>query len=63
MIYHTLEWFLSKIGRKIYRDKVSCPCNHCKSGEESGIGVFNKMHAQYLFDCQNEMGIEYRETK
>jgi len=56
-----LSWFQERIGRRIYRDAVSCGCTICKSGTIHGVFVFDENHAQYLFDCQNEIGIRYRD--
>ena len=54
---HTLRWFINRIGKKIYRKKLKCKCSSC---QKSAIKVSPKYnHAEYLFDCQNEMGIEY----
>jgi len=68
MTYHTKKWFRNRVGKKIYRrpltqSKNDCQCAMCQSdnviihnGNEHGNKYF---HADYLFLCQNEMGIEY----
>jgi len=27
---HDLEWFVDRIGKRVYRDEGSCPCPDCK---------------------------------
>lgn len=67
---HTKQWFRNRIGKRIFRDATSCRCQSCKDVVENGLIIFdgsehgNKyMHADYVFDCQNEMLIFYRDKK
>lgn len=55
---HTLKWFINRVGKTIYRKKLSCPCSSCQKTEGK---VCNKAHAEYIFLCQNELGIEYQD--
>ena len=56
---HDLEWFLSNIGNRVFRNKVKCDCESCRRGGEEGILIADITHANYLFDVQNELGIRY----
>jgi len=56
---HEHQWFIDRIGKTIYRNKVKCDCESCKKGTEHGIVISDKTHADYLFDVQNELGIKY----
>ncbi len=56
---HDLEWFLSHVGERVFRNKVKCDCESCKRGGEEGVLITDKTHANYLFDVQNELGIRY----
>ena len=56
-----LIWFQERIGKRIYKDAVSCGCTICKSGTIHGVFVFDEYHALYLFDVQNELGILFRD--
>lgn len=62
---HTLRFFLNRIGKRIYRGEVSCPCTTCKRGTEYGVVVGDKQHANYLFMVENDpdMDIIYRDNK
>ena len=58
MKQHRLEWFKKRIGKKIYRD-FFCSCKVCEEVEKNGLYIVDKLHAIYLFDCQNEFEIYY----
>lgn len=49
---HKLNWFTSRIWKRIYRDKWTCKCDTCKNVEENGLIIYNKSHAYYLHMCQ-----------
>lgn len=57
------EWFKTRVGKRVYRDKVSCRCATCNEIEKKGIVILNKTHAVYLTDISFELGIEYRDKK
>ncbi len=60
-LIHNIEWFTARIGKRIYRVKNVCPCTTCQMVIIHGLIIIDKNHAQYLFDIQNELGIEYFE--
>lgn len=60
---NVLQWFIDRIGKKIYRINNSCSCPICIHTYENGLIVDDKFHALYLFDCQNEMGLIYVDKK
>ncbi len=60
-----LEWFKSKIGKRIFRNQIEC-CPTCDRISEEGIIVHDENHSRYLFEIQNDFmadGIDmnYRE--
>lgn len=57
------EWFLDRIGKRIYRDETSCKCSTCKEITEKGLIVTDEMHADYLAAVSWETGIKYRDNK
>ena len=57
-----LTWFIDRIGKKIYRDNNKCNCNTCLEVFAKGLYINNKLHAEYLFDVQNKIGLIYRDT-
>lgn len=56
---NNLEWFLERIGKRVYRPKTSCNSHKCTMVYENGLVIEDKQHAQYLFDIQNELGRIY----
>ena len=60
---HILQRFIDRIGKTVYRDAVSCPCQSCKDWTEKWIEIWDKIHAQYLYDVQCDMWTEYRDIK
>lgn len=56
---HDLQWFIDRIGKRVFRDKNLCNCGVCKNVFQNGLIITDKQHAQYLYDIQNEMGIRY----
>lgn len=64
----TKEWFIERIGKKIYRDDQGCPCHLCWEGTIMGFKVSDNVHAQYLAEVDAEYGFEgiysnYRDVK
>lgn len=57
------DWFVERIGQKIYRDDNGCDCHVCKTIERVGLVIHDELHAQYLHDVHTEMGINYYDTK
>ena len=57
------EWFVERIGQRVYRDDNGCDCSICKTIERTGLIIHDELHAQYLFDCQNELGVIYFDSK
>ncbi len=45
-----LQFFLSRIGKRVYRNDDGCDCNICKNVTENGLIVENELHANYLYD-------------
>jgi len=58
-----LQWYIDRIGKRVYRTEASCKCNVCKKVGEIGLIITDELHAQYLFDCQNELGLFYFDEK
>ena len=66
MKYHTLKWFQNRRGKTIHRNPVKTTmgkkcCDMCEKTDVFVIKPQRGMpdHAQHLFDCQNELKIEY----
>jgi len=69
MIRHDLQWFIDRIGKRIYRKPIKCVpgCKSCAKnyvdvwdGTKDGKKVVNRtFHAYGLKIHQDELGIEY----
>lgn len=57
------DWFIERIGLRVYRDDNGCDCDVCKKIEKTGLIIHDELHAQYLFDCQNDLGVIYYDNK
>lgn len=64
---HNLQWFIDRIGKRIYRDANGCPCNRCDRVFKEGIVIHDMMHADYMYEMQGGEGLEnclnYRDEK
>ena len=63
---HTLKWFRNRRGKTIYRRPIKTEkggkcCDRCEQIEVKVSPPKKDMpdHAQYLFDCERELGIKY----
>lgn len=64
----SIEWFKDRIGKKIYRDKLSCPCETCEVNGIHGLIVEDELHANYLSMIDADFAAEgtfcnYRDIK
>ena len=60
---HSQQWFLDRIGKRIYRNKTTCKCKCCARVFREGLIVDNEQHAFYLYSCEGEMDISYYEKE
>lgn len=64
-----LQWFLNRIGKRIYRTSNGCSCGTCQGILENGIIVGDEFHAAYLHDWEGyksedgSIHIRYVDTK
>ena len=66
----TKEWFMERIGKRIYRDmqgEKHC-CQYCQAVAEHGLTVIDEMHADYLACTDRDFSAEgifsnYRDMK
>ncbi len=63
MELHDLDWFKERIGKKVYRTESKCPCEICKKIGKIGLYIADNLHANYLYDCQNELDLFYFDKK
>lgn len=48
------QWFVERIGKRVYRDDDGCSCADCAKTVKEGFVVLDKDHAQYLYTIQME---------
>jgi len=56
---HPKQRFIDRIWKTIYRDNLKCTCEDC---QKNCFEIQSMLHAINLYDYQNEMDIEYRDT-
>ncbi len=58
------QWFMDRIGKRVYRDDVSCECPSCKGVTSHGLVIEDEMHADYLemVEATPDMGVRYFDT-
>ena len=57
------QWFYDRIGKRVYRTKSTCPCSVCAAVYKKGLIITDYDHANYLLDCEGEIGLLYFDTK
>ena len=63
MTHHCLKWFLNRIGKRVYR-LIDYPCCRvCDEVYKNGLVIYDRAHAQYLYDAQGELQVEYADKK
>lgn len=48
-----LQWFLDRVGKRVFRDNV-IDSEYDKKTSELGIIISNELQAQYMFDIQQD---------
>lgn len=52
MIHERKQWFIDRIGKRVFRETNGCKCETCKRITNEGLVIFDKQHASYLFDVE-----------
>lgn len=47
------QWFLDRVGKRVFRDKSFCDCEVCKRVEDEGLIIHDESHALYLLDIES----------
>lgn len=53
------QWFIDRIGKRVYRAFGSCHCESCTHVAKNGLIISDSLHARYLNDISLETGIKY----
>jgi hypothetical protein len=54
----TKQRFINRIGKRIYRNH-SCDCPDCTRIDVEWLVIHDEIHAQYLYDVQNDYACEW----
>ena len=46
------QWFIDRIGKRVYRDANGCSCDVCNRIRDVGLVIMDKIHANYLYDME-----------
>ena len=63
------QWFLDRIGKRVFRGPASCPCPTCTNVTNEGLIIHDEVHATYLHDIEgishmdSDHPITYVDTK
>jgi len=60
---HKLDWYLARVGKRIFRDETTCHCQHCTDVLNNGVVIRDREHAYYIHMAGGELGINYRDKK
>jgi len=52
MTAHKEQWFIDRIGKRIYRLTDTKCCDHCEKVLKEGLIIHDLTHAKYLYICQ-----------
>jgi hypothetical protein len=52
------KWFLSHIGKYIYRNRTTCPCKVCESVYKEGLFVYDMNTANNAYDYESEASFD-----
>jgi hypothetical protein len=52
------QWFLDRVGKRVWRNKNYCDCNTCDVVYTKGLMITDSLHAGYLWAVEGDY---YRE--
>ena len=59
------QWFIDRIGKRVFRNSFGCECQGCIDVVDNGIMIESEIQADYLCmnECGSEANIRYFDTK
>lgn len=52
------QWFINRINKRVYRNKVACNCPTCKDVYKNGVIIDNLQHAICLYGYECDYNIK-----
>ena len=52
------NWFISRIGKRVFRNDVSCQCKTCQNITKLGLVINDEMDAEDLYYHETDLSIE-----
>lgn len=46
------KWLIERIGKRVFRNKTTCPCAVCERVYQEGLVIADEGHAVYLSDIE-----------
>ena len=46
------QWFLDRVGKRVFRDSNGCSCGVCEHNQKNGVVISSEMHALYMLDME-----------
>ncbi len=59
MVKHDKQWFIDRVGKRIYRTETTCRCSSCVDVYMRGLVIIDEQHADYLHLCQETLNLFY----
>ena len=59
----SLQWFVDRIGKLVFRNQLGCGCNSCEEAEIHGLIINTYQHAKFLYDNQYKIETRYSDNK
>lgn len=56
------QWFIDRIGKRVFRNKTGCDCVICVLVSEKGLIITDEFHAIYLYDTETDFTAEGNPT-
>lgn len=52
------QWFIERIGKRVYRNSNGCSCNVCEDIRQNGIKIEDEMHAEYMYQMEGSANLD-----
>ncbi len=53
------KWFIERVGKMIYRNKLNCKCKSCSDVERNWLVIMDKQHADVLYNTYCDYNAEW----